>query len=1470
MLCVCLLESNKYENLWNAFIRLIALKSTYGNAFPATYYALAKIYMKMYIFFSAAEEIRQGISFLYTHAPFDSYFIPQTTSIIEETTRIGLLFKLNIIRNDCVLLNNPDAICYLDSKCKNHLPSIIAKISGQETNKAIYLKDPHFKGMVTLICSNHIPCLLQYHWICWEYLKELNDIIDNRDIFNINCFNKKCKTERIPNKFMQIEVIGKDGELVETFISKNKPKKSNSIMKVVTDIDAKGKSKFVTCRTVPISQIKRKNIEEASEESPEKREIFNTYINSIQKVLDDYEQQCGTKKKVTFRTLDEITEKDDSSKSFAIYKRKDKDIDEISTATNVSFDDDQSFEEYTDEELIVLNKYIDEYIKDSTSKQKQPSVTKNYDGAAKLTSEFEFISANDYISKSLHNKSDSCSSKKVKPKHLEDFDQSLTKNLNSSASSKSSKARNQNSNKTSPFKHSFSEIINKMKKNVEKSMEKLKPVFFKFVTMENNKSLSTKYLSNNEERESEKGESTGCNKTVTGATNFQEHNVKRKISFDSCTHDENIENNNDTVHKSHHHTADGNLERNLVEDLDKIEIANQESEPLLLNKSKTFINNLKIKNIFKSPYNHSPRSKSRSQYILGHEYYIHLLDNAAQLEEKKDIINRQEAVIQDLSEKIERLTSELTILKHQFRVDDLVLEQKIVGSSLQKFRLLISESVREHKQTLKNYYEENMEKENKKIKEEYEKIILKYEQRNIALHTNLEIKEKEFIYLSSKLESTNKEYLDFKTEILTKRLTDQYNKSNLLINKNIYFYENALNIMKIIERIFNAIVGEKLSYVAQELQSWQDNITFLRKELKNCQEAYMHGTIQLKKKEYIDKINDIPWVNYTAPEISNTILSSYVFNAFIEFYNKLMEKCCQDKSSLPQQIPSIDIIKDLLITVEAIVHRTNNDDMNQVSTEDAETSELQANKENNMCKQHSADDKHEDILASQYKCQEKERTEYEKQQDNDILTLTLRDIYYYKNRYRKSEECEGHNINDITDCKEEIDEEVTTSEMNLVSDKVANKSDEDINKKEIVNEVNKANNKIEIIMKLNDDCDSMENFSPKGKKSEGIIITELSDDNDNMENLSSKENKSEGVIITKLSDDNNSMENLSPKGKKSEGIIITKLNDNNDSMKNLSPKREKSKGIIIMELSSDSDSMKNFSPKGKKSEGVIITELSDDRDSMKNIFFKKKKSDIVIYDGKQINEGVTISEVTASETNRASDEGPTLDKANEVNDEKIIDKLHGGIERITHELVDSDIDEMITSELNENNKIILSGCYSNKDSDSDEENLPEENKSNILTYYKTLINEKYMLPLKHYDSDLWNNLTQGTIQNQFEVITVNNKITILTNSNKLVSKRKSICSKKINKNIFNKNKKHIEKEMNAINDLLSTMLQNFPNLASTEILNGIMTMKDTGMIISKVSQEFVIKELHYLITKANAHGIPLFTKNQIKEIKLNN
>lgn len=56
----------------------------------------------------------------------------------------------------------------------------------------------------------------------------------------------------------------------------------------------------------------------------------------------------------------------------------------------------------------------------------------------------------------------------------------------------------------------------------------------------------------------------------------------------------------------------------------------------------------------------------------------------------------------------------------------------------------------------------------------------------------------------------------------------------------------------------------------------------------------------LNKKDYINDVSDIQWIDYKTPELPNNILSAYVKNAFEEYYDKLAEKMCQEISCVSQ------------------------------------------------------------------------------------------------------------------------------------------------------------------------------------------------------------------------------------------------------------------------------------------------------------------------------------------------------------------------------------------------------------------------------------------------------------------------------------------------------------------------------------------------------------------------------------------
>lgn len=115
-------------------------------------------------------------------------------------------------------------------------------------------------------------------------------------------------------------------------------------------------------------------------------------------------------------------------------------------------------------------------------------------------------------------------------------------------------------------------------------------------------------------------------------------------------------------------------------------------------------------------------------------------------------MSEQEIMIGCLNKRIEQLTHELVLKNSQYKLDDSILDRKIIGLSLQNFRNLIIQSIIKHKYMFENHYEDNMVKEKKKIEEEKKAIIFDLEQKNLELQRSLEIKQNEVNYFKSKLE----------------------------------------------------------------------------------------------------------------------------------------------------------------------------------------------------------------------------------------------------------------------------------------------------------------------------------------------------------------------------------------------------------------------------------------------------------------------------------------------------------------------------------------------------------------------------------------------------------------------------------------------------------------------------------------------------------------------------------------------
>lgn len=126
-------------------------------------------------------------------------------------------------------------------------------------------------------------------------------------------------------------------------------------------------------------------------------------------------------------------------------------------------------------------------------------------------------------------------------------------------------------------------------------------------------------------------------------------------------------------------------------------------------------------------------------------------DVDTELEKKICAISEHEITIENLHKKIDELTSKIATLKNLNSIRNPSLDGKILGRSLQQYRILINETLEEQNKQLRQSYKNVMIKEKNKITKEKDEIILKHEERNIELQKDLEMNQKELAYVKKQL-----------------------------------------------------------------------------------------------------------------------------------------------------------------------------------------------------------------------------------------------------------------------------------------------------------------------------------------------------------------------------------------------------------------------------------------------------------------------------------------------------------------------------------------------------------------------------------------------------------------------------------------------------------------------------------------------------------------------------------------------
>ncbi|XP_011151157.1 putative leucine-rich repeat-containing protein DDB_G0290503 isoform X2 [Harpegnathos saltator] len=1385
MLCLCLLESKEFDDWWEAFKHLYKVKTTYECKFPAIYYALTRTYLKFYRFSLVKIMIDEGLAVLEAGTLFADYHIPETNIIIDENTKKGLYFKLTDLRNKCSQLSKPDAYCNLKSMCKD---SMTLKMSFDisvldETNNAIYIGDPTSKGMVTVFCSSIEPCILQYHSICWKHQKYLCNVTDDMDMFNLNCFTKDCNSKNNPSKIIQIEFIGQNGETLKV-LSSRKRKNSYDNTEEVGDLVREHTQE-------EISEMKRENVTRVH--------VKCTYIPL--KEMENLDTDKKSKKTVDKKNKCELStsnEEKDILKSIctsvADYIQEN---DEIANVVPIKRD---TTTEFLVDDLCTLSP--DECTKDESYAICESSFTSEtkasdikYDRAIDLEKEIKSYKIE----------------KQISPDCFARFNISPTKSL-SPVKSNNDKSPDQHSTKLSQSK-SLSEKAFVKVGQIKKNVEKWTPSIFK----------RSNSMDNGEKKTFTSSKKMGA---VDGLPEVASPTVKRRILFEDCANDEYVENKNDTAVKSHHHKANEYVivDSNKLEDGSKFEDGSKLENANT--KKASLINICKILTDKKKPDKRIkrrltwPELKSCSQCVSVEKDYSILQSKLEDINEKK-LKDRKccehESLIPYLSSEIDDLKKALTTLKEQFGTKDPVIEHKIMKSSLEEYRNLILESVVDNKNILMTHYKAVLECEKKEIIKEKDAIIHKHEMKNIELSKELEMNKKELDYVKTQLESTSKAFFDFKKQILEKRLFNFYDSSIAIIRRTAYFYDTAINLMERMQKVFKMTIGENLIYGMDQMTSWCDNVFYLQNEIKNCEVLYQKVKKNLDSEEYIRDNNDILWVKYKLPLYSTHIMASYVENAFLEYYNKITEKWCQDISCTPQGVLSDQA------SLEACSSIYNDDskmeDHYYVDIDSYSTSE--AKKENSLT-----------VSRQQNANEANNNSSFKKTMDNVSSVETKQDKCQEIEKSTKPNERQ-------TDDKIKINQK---SEKEAI----LNKANEDINK-ELIRSVLDENYDTEVIASLNNDNYIINYVCPKKKKD--YIVTDCEKQTTGRVTMNEMTSTSDKELILNK-EDKDSSERVtieeSSGGNIDKAMITNEINRAVDEELILNQTNEVGQ-FILCESNKDESVTVKESSSGNTDKAMMTNEINRAVDEELILNQTNEVSEQLILCESNKDERVTVKEssdgssdkaIMTNEINRAIDEELILNQTNEVSEELILYELNKDNHLRTRNpssesfykfgnlSIVYDVEEIIMSELNNG--------FNNKEND----NATDVRSKNIL---------------RHDMSDSWTQTMKHKFNTNISTTTIYNKKYVhMTHIN---SDDKYIYQNNRNINMFNKNeRKHKEIEINAINNLLSEILQKYPHFTSTDAFDGIMDLLDMGVRISEVDKEMLIDELYYIISeKENCH-----------------
>jgi len=187
------IETNVYDNIIQGKESFELILNFHKSVrFPAVYYGMALLFLKLNRFEQSRQYVRQGLSFLDKGLAFSTQNWPGIPSCpLEETIKENLSCTLENLMTRLKAVECPDAVCRYNDCSAIQAPHHIMP------SENIFLSDPDYKGHIQVFCYEN--CKLEYHKLCWIEVKQLcpglvkaNKVPSDKDLLGQPCLTPDC------------------------------------------------------------------------------------------------------------------------------------------------------------------------------------------------------------------------------------------------------------------------------------------------------------------------------------------------------------------------------------------------------------------------------------------------------------------------------------------------------------------------------------------------------------------------------------------------------------------------------------------------------------------------------------------------------------------------------------------------------------------------------------------------------------------------------------------------------------------------------------------------------------------------------------------------------------------------------------------------------------------------------------------------------------------------------------------------------------------------------------------------------------------------------------------------------------------------------------------------------------------------------------------------------------------------------